>query len=115
MLVLIMKRVIKTMLACAFLVLIAGCVSMGTEMSAEKLSMIQPGVTTKDQMLQMFGAPMSLRLGTNGKLVMDWSYSHVTAIPFAGPKVQRQQLEVLFGTNDVVEKFSLTDDINKPK
>ena len=88
------------------------CASVGTKMDATALAKITPGTTTKAEMLEWFGSPMSQSLDTSGKLVMMWYYNEAQSYIFH-IDLEQQILSVLFDTNDVVEKFSLVDDINK--
>ena len=100
-------------MAVIFLLTLGGCASSGTALKADKLAQIKPGITTKAEMLEWFGSPMGQSLDTSGKLVMNWYYVRVQSYIFqVGTKIQ--MLSVLFDTNDVVEKFSLVDDVNKP-
>jgi len=90
------------------------CASVGTKMDATALAKIKPGTTTKTEMLEWFGSPKSQSLDTSGKLVMIWYYNEAQSYIFH-VEVKQQMLSVLFDTNDVIEKYSLIDDINKAK
>lgn len=80
-------------------------------MEAQSLSQIQVGQTTKDDMLAMFGTPMSQTLDTNGKLVMMWHYVKAQSYVVT-TDVKQQMLSVLFDENGVVERYSLIDNVN---
>ncbi len=90
-------------------ILIAGCASSGKEMSQANLDKIIVGTTTKNQMIQMFGSPLSQSYGTEGKLSMIWYYVYVG--PF-GTGMQNQNLAVLFDQNEIVEKYNIVDTRN---
>jgi len=93
-------------------VLMAGCASTGKMLDTDKLTQIKPGVTTKAEMIEWFGSPFSQVLDTSGKLVLLWYYNKVQSYVFTFD-LKQQMLSVLFDTNDVVEKLSLIDDVNK--
>ena len=78
-------------------------------MDASNLQKIKPGTTTKAQMLEWFGAPMSQALDTNGKTALIWYYGKAQTFG----DFKKQMLSVVLDTNNVVEKFTLTDDVNK--
>lgn len=99
-----------TILAFCLLLALSACAHRGNEMSPDTLSKIVPGSTTRDQMVQMFGSPLSQSFGTEGKLTMIWYYVHVG--PF-GTNMKQQNLTVLFDQQDRVERFSLVDDVSK--
>jgi outer membrane protein assembly factor BamE (lipoprotein component of BamABCDE complex) len=106
-----MKTLIKAV-PFLFLVFLAACASSGTQLQADKLAKIKPGVTTKAEMLQWFGSPMSMSVDANGKVVVVWFYTRVQSLVFS-VDIKKQMLSVLLDTNDVVEKFTLIDDVNK--
>jgi outer membrane protein assembly factor BamE (lipoprotein component of BamABCDE complex) len=100
-------RIITALL---FVLVLAGCAHRGEQMDEDALRRIAPGVTTRAEMVQMFGNPLSQSFGTEGKLSMIWYYVHVG--PF-GTNMKQQNLTVLFDQQDRVERFSLVDDVNK--
>ncbi|MFS2205825.1 hypothetical protein [Variovorax sp. Varisp36] len=51
---------------------IAGCASSGRQIEQASVQKIVPGTTTKQQMVGMFGPPLSQSYGTEGKLTMLW-------------------------------------------
>jgi len=83
-------------------------------MDAAKLASIKPGVTTLSDLESTFGQPYSKSLDTSGKIVAMWIYVHAQSSGF-GTDLKQQQLSVLIGTNNVVEKFTLVDTVDKPK
>lgn len=87
-------------------ILITGCASSGREMTQENLNNIIVGSTTKSQMIQTFGSPLSQSYGAEGKLTMLWHYVYVG--PF-GTGMKQQNLAVLFDENEVVEKYNIVN------
>lgn len=100
-------RITNALMLCTFL---AGCASSGQQMSQEQLAQIHPGQTTKTQMVKMFGQPLSQAYGTEGKLSATWFYVHVG--PF-GTGMKQQNLAVLFDEQERVEKYTISDNVNK--
>ena len=90
-------------------VVIAGCASSGVQIDQANIQKIVPGKTTKQEMLAMFGPPLSQAFGTEGKLTMLWHYVHVG--PF-GTDMKQQNLAVLFDQQEKVERFSMMDNGN---
>lgn len=91
----------------------AGCASVGHRIDQAEVDKIVIGTTTKADMLQTFGAPLTQTFNSDGKLVMTWIYTFVG--PF-GMGMQQQNLAVLFDQNNRVEKYSLTNsDENSPR
>lgn len=87
---------------------VAGCASSGTKIEQENIQQIIVGKTTKDQMIQLFGSPLSQSFGPEGKLSMLWYYVYVG--PF-GTGMKQQNLAVLFDQKERVEKYNLIDNI----
>lgn len=85
---------------------IVGCASSGTVIEQSKVQQIVIGTTTKGQMYQLFGSPISQSYGAEGKLSMLWHYVYVG--PF-GSGMKQQSLAVLFDQNEKVEKYNLMD------
>lgn len=93
----------------AVVVAVAGCASNGTKIDPAAVSKIVIGKTTKTEMLQVFGPPLSQGYGSEGKSTMVWFYVHVG--PFGTGMIQ-QNLSVLFDQQDRVERFNLVDNPN---
>ncbi|MCY1306630.1 hypothetical protein D9M70_564990 [compost metagenome] len=100
------KRLVAMLLGC---VLLASCASSGTKIEQSDVDQIVIGTTTKGQMLETFGPPLSQTFNSDGKLVMGWFYVFVG--PF-GTGYKQQNLTVLFDQNEKVEKFSISDSKN---
>jgi outer membrane protein assembly factor BamE (lipoprotein component of BamABCDE complex) len=87
-------------------VVVAGCASSGKQIEQANIQKIIPGSTTKLQMLELFGPPLSQSFGTEGKLTMLWHYVYVG--PF-GIGMKQQNLAVLFDQQERVEKYNVVD------
>jgi len=98
-----MKRQI---LVIALLASLAGCASSGTEIDVSQVQSIQVGQTTKSDMVQMFGVPLSQSYNENGLLTMIWNYVHVG--PF-GYGTETQNLAAVFNDDGTVAKFNMID------
>ena len=81
-----------------------GCASRGNEISQNSVEQIVVGSTTKQEMYELFGSPLSQSYSSDGKLTMIWHYVFVG--PF-GLGMEQQNLAVLFNENEVVEKFNM--------
>jgi outer membrane protein assembly factor BamE (lipoprotein component of BamABCDE complex) len=71
------------------LFLLAGCASAGTKIDQSATAKIQKGMTTKEQVIALLGAPMSDALVGDGREMMMWSYAQTqvrgaTFIPVIG-------------------------------
>lgn len=86
--------------------LLGGCASSGQQIDQAMVEQIQPGVTTFDQMVEMFGPPMSQTYTSEGKLMVNWMYFFVG--PF-GTGMEQQNMAVLFDESKNVEKFNMTN------
>lgn len=94
--------------------LMAGCATGGSQrMDAGRLSQIEPGKTTKAELLAWFGSPISQGMDTDGKMVMNWHHVRAQSYGFH-TDVKSQMLSVVLSASGIVEKFSLVDDVNKP-
>ena len=83
------------------IVLLTGCASAGRKISADDVSSIRPGTSTRRELIQRLGEPLSMALSPEGKSVLNWHYIHVG--PF-GSRMQQQILTVSFQTNDIVDR-----------
>jgi len=101
-----MNRSINVTLTVAVSFAAIGCASSGRKMEQANVQQIVVGKTTKEQMFQLFGPPLSQSFGTEGKLTMLWHYVYVG--PF-GTGMKQQSLAVLFDQQEKVEKYSLMD------
>lgn len=101
-----MRRLAIPFITAIFFFAVAGCASSGKQIEQTNIQKIAPGSTTKQQMLEMFGPPLSQSFGTEGKLTMLWHYVYVG--PF-GTGMKQQNLAVLFDQQERVEKYNLVD------
>lgn len=60
-------------------VAIGGCMSRGTKISPERLTLVEKGRTTKEQVREMFGEPDSMMSGYGN--TESWTYSYSTTNP----------------------------------
>ena len=93
-------------LAC---VILSGCASSGQKMSQGEIDQIEVGHTSKEQMIDIFGPPLSQSYSSEGNLTMLWSYVHVG--PF-GTGMKQQTLAVLFDNEGKVKKYNLVNNNN---
>ncbi|MFT4271189.1 MAG: hypothetical protein QM578_09275 [Pantoea sp.] len=56
-------------------IVLAGCVYVGTNFDESKLANVQKGVTTKQEVISMFGEPTTTTVDSDGNEVLMWSYS----------------------------------------
>ena len=91
---------------------LTGCVGTGgsKQLSADKLTLLKPGTTTRAEMNEWFGAPISIGLDTSGKSSASWIHSRVIAAPFY-TSIRQQMLIAIFETNNVLHNFNLSDPI----
>jgi outer membrane protein assembly factor BamE (lipoprotein component of BamABCDE complex) len=85
--------------------LLASCsASVGKKFDTSKVSLIQKGVTTQDEILKMFGKPNQKGF-KEGKEV--WGYSHYSGGYFGGSSTK--QLEIVFDDNKVVYDYTYAE------
>ena len=100
-----MRKLMLVLVAVVCLGLV-GCASAGREMSQSNLERIKANQTTKAEMLSMFGPPLSHGYDGSGKLMMTWHYFYTGAF---GTNQRQQILSVLINEQDIVEKYTVTD------
>ncbi|HXG46820.1 MAG TPA: hypothetical protein VNO52_04285 [Methylomirabilota bacterium] len=91
--------------------LVAGCASVGQQMSADKIAAIKPGTTTRAEMVDWFGEPTTVGLDASGVESATWHHAHIIAAPFYS-EIKQQVLVAQF-TNSVVKAFVVTDQIKE--
>ncbi|MCA4960996.1 outer membrane protein assembly factor BamE [Pseudomonas sp. Y24-6] len=91
---------------CLTALMLGGCASSGQKITPDRISQIEVGKTTVEQMSDLFGSPTSQSYGTEGKLAMNWVYVFVG--PF-GMGMKQQSLAVLFNEDNKVEKYNVLD------
>lgn len=101
-----MKKALVLIVLVMSLFNLSGCASSGNKIDHGNVEKIVVGTTTKQQMFEFFGTPLSQAYGSDGKLTMIWHYVYVG--PF-GTGMKQQNLAVLFDEQERVEKFNLID------
>lgn len=97
-----MSKVLVVLLAA---LLLAGCsASVGKKFDTSKVSLIQKGVTTQDEILNMFGKPNQKGI-QEGREV--WGYSHTSAGYFGG--ASSEQLQIIFDEKRVVYDYTFSE------
>lgn len=113
------KYTALTFILAVVIITLSGCASVGTEMDTADFDKIEKGVTTRAEMVQMFGKPYTVGLNENGERTAHWIYSEArnragNFIPIVGAlnmKIDQrlQQLVVIFDENDVVKSFTFNE------
>lgn len=96
----------RVLVIALLMAVLAGCASSGTKMDASLVDQIEPGETSKSEMLAKFGQPMSQNYDSEGRLTLMWYYMHVG--PF-GTNMEQQNLVAVFNDEDKLERFNLLD------
>ena len=100
------KMLMVGIVSILLVIFLVGCASSGTMMKQSDLEKIKIGVTTKDEMIVMFGNPMGQGYNDEGKLTMTWFYVFVGPM---GLGMQQQSLIALFNDKNIVEKYNVVD------
>jgi hypothetical protein len=87
------------------LLLLAGCISVGREFPTPTPEAITNGVTTRAELLKLFGSPTQVGLEDGDHT---WTWIHVRA--GAGQTLSRQ-LHVRFNERGVVKAYSYTSSL----
>jgi outer membrane protein assembly factor BamE (lipoprotein component of BamABCDE complex) len=108
----------KYLLIALAIVLLAGCVSAGRKIDQTAAEKIEKGKTTKAEVIASLGSPDHItKLGTGDTMFM---YHFMKATPKAitfipivgafagGANVQTQSCMVIFGPDDIVKNFSIS-------
>lgn len=92
-----------------------GCATVGQKIDQNKLSQIQEGTTTKQEVEILLGKPYMVSLTSDGKTTMMYQYTKVANrasnfIPVAGlltggMDMSQEILQVLIGEDGKVEKY----------
>lgn len=101
-----MKRLILTLLCCV----LVGCSSTrGTYADKDKLDLLEPGVTTYAQMVEIMGSePISRSLDTSGKSTAVWHYIKVQS-GFYSFDTNQQMVSAIFTPEDVLERHVVSN------
>lgn len=92
-------------LGCLILAL-AGCVSVGAEFRTPTAAMIKNGVTTRAELLQLFGSPTQVGI-EDGDQTWTWIYVKAGGLSRALSK----ELHVKFTERGVVKSYSYTSSL----
>lgn len=113
-----MKKPITLTLTLAAALLFTGCVTSGRKIDQTKVDQIQKGVTTRDEVKKLLGAPDQIIRDANGNTTFQYHYVRATAkgesfIPvigafMGGANVQTQFFTVRFGEDNKVADFTST-------
>lgn len=108
----------KTILAIAFVALLAGCASSGRKFDTMAVGMVQKGTTTKAEVQKLVGLPQNIGRDSDGNETWTYSYTRATAkgtsfIPIAGAfmggvDTQDQRFVVKFNPEGVVTYTDLS-------
>lgn len=95
-----MKRILAGALALA----IAGCATVGKEISDESVASITKGQTTEEQLVAQLGRPYSTVTNSDGTKVVVWTYAKANG--FGGAKGKSVSVVLRDG---VVESHSVAE------
>ncbi len=90
---------------CLFLLLV-GCVSIGREFPTPTPEMIKNGVTTRAELLKLFGSPTQVGI-EDGDQTWTWLYVRAGAV---GQTLSRE-LHVKFNERGLVKSYSYTSNL----
>jgi len=95
----------RVLIALLAVLLLAGCsASVGKKFDTSKVSLIQKGVTTQDEIFKMFGKPNQKGI-QEGREV--WGYSHTSAGYFGG--ASSRQLQIVFDEKKIVYDYTFSE------
>ncbi len=82
----------RILIIVAAVLLLAGCMNVGTDIKPSQLSALKPGVSTLAQVEAQLGKPNTVTHNADGTTTIQYSYIHATPsassfIPFVGPLV----------------------------
>lgn len=69
----------KWAIACAAVVLMAGCASVGTKVNPNTVAAFKPGVTTIQQAEAKLGEPNNIVHNADGSTLLQYTYAHAKA------------------------------------
>lgn len=110
---------IKSITILAALLMIAGCVSLGTKVEGEKLASFKKGETTYAQIVEALGPPQITTKQSDGKKILSYAYSKASPdaasfIPFFGALVGSTDAETttvsfIFDAGNKLESYSQSE------
>lgn len=89
-----------------FILLLAGCVSVGEEFRTPTSQMIKNGVTTRAELLQLFGSPTQVGIEDGDQT---WTWLHVRAGAIG--RTLSKELHVKFNERGVAKSYSYTSNL----
>jgi outer membrane protein assembly factor BamE (lipoprotein component of BamABCDE complex) len=89
-----------------FILLLAGCISVGEEFRTPTAEMIKNGVTTRAELLQLFGSPTQVGIEDGDQT---WTWVYVRAGGFG--RSLSKELHVTLNERGVVKSYSYTSSL----
>ena len=89
-----------------FILLLAGCVSVGEEFRTPTSGMIKNGVTTRAELLQLFGSPTQVGIEDGDQT---WTWAYVRAGGFG--RALSKELHIKFTERGIVKSYSYTSSL----
>src|SRR5690606_606175 len=83
--------------------LISACASRGRPIPQSNIDQIVQGETTRSELVEMFGPPLSETVNSDGTTVLGWGYAY---IGFAGIGTETQGLSVVISPDDKVVSYT---------
>ncbi|MBZ0168510.1 hypothetical protein MELA_01559 [Candidatus Methylomirabilis lanthanidiphila] len=100
------ERYRRLMSLAGLILLFAGCVSVGEEFRIPTAEMIKNGVTTRAELLQLFGAPTQVGIEDGNQT---WTWVYVRAGGFS--RTLSKELHVKFTERGIVKSYSYTSSL----
>lgn len=88
------------------ILLFAGCVSVGEEFRTPTAEMIKNGVTTRSELLQLFGSPTQVGIEDGDQT---WTWVYVRTGGFS--RTLSKELHVKFTERGIVKSYSYTSSL----
>ncbi len=99
--------------------LLSGCATIGRPINNDQLMKIKQGETTEQEIIAIFGTPLSKTLTGEGKIIMNYTYTEarikatnfipIVGLVSGGPDIYQQMLSILIDENGIVEKYTSTN------
>lgn len=101
-----MKNLSRNICLCLFVLLLAGCMTVGHDFSAEKVSKIENGKTMRADIIDWFGTPW--RTGIEDGLKV-WTYAEYKY--GATGQTMARDLVIRFADDDTVKSYSFSSTV----
>jgi len=110
----LLRTALLTVLILSTAVNFTGCAtsSYGKPFDPDQVSMIEEGITTEAQLLEMFGNPTSATIDTEGRKTLMWFHSKVKATSYVvatKAKQEGEMLMVVLGHDGTVEHATINE------